>query len=271
MSERTAGSGVTIDGVLLKDNLVGVTSSLYSTTTSLYLGTTGSGVVYLRPSGYASATNQFSVSTTQATARTVFQVDEGAGHTATLQDAALNFTRNNTNYIRATTAGGSLQFVSNGNAESYLNALLAIGTQQVTLRHGSTSPSIVFETETYGVSVTGDLRASGEVESYDTSDIRLKKILASLDAAEVIEGLMGLRTVRYEHKHKEGVGLGLIAQDVKRPFPENIKYNDDGFLMVHYGKMVVPLVLGFQNHETRIQALEKELKELKESHGSCSK
>jgi hypothetical protein len=105
--------------------------------------------------------------------------------------------------------------------------------------------------------------ASGEVESYDTSDIRLKKILAHLDVQDAIDGLMSLRTVRYEHKHKEGIRLGLIAQDVKQPFPENIKYDPDGHLMVHYGKMVVPLVTGFQNHEQRIQALEEELEELK--------
>lgn len=115
-----------------------------------------------------------------------------------------------------------------------------------------------------GISVTGSVLADGEIESYDTSDIRLKKVLGRLEREEAILGLMQLKTIRYKKKDKKGSRLGLIAQDVLEAFPENIKKNPENYLMVHYGKMAVPLVAGFQSHELRIRELEEELAELKE-------
>lgn len=163
--------------------------------------------------------------------------------------------------IKATTGAGYLMVDSAG---QYLS-LNHYVTDDVVLAYGGGSVGIGKANPSVALDVVGSIYATGEVESYDTSDIRLKNILGHLDTDDTVDGLMSLRTVRYEHKHKEGVRLGLIAQDVNRgiAFPENIKENDDGYLMVHYGKMVVPLVLGFQNHEHRIRALEEELSELK--------
>jgi len=63
-----ARSGLTFNGSILTVNgCVGADSYFYSTDTSLFLGTTGAGAVYIRPSGCLSASNQSVFTPTLAT------------------------------------------------------------------------------------------------------------------------------------------------------------------------------------------------------------
>ena len=211
------------------------------------------------------STEYLRISTSYVTGYKPIRVDEGAGYQSMLYDEQLQFNRASTNYVRATSSGGQLHFVTNGLALSTANALISLNTTQVILRYGSSAPTAEkLATESYGVSVTGDLRSDGEVESYDTSDITLKKILDNLDPIEVTNALMQLRTIRYFQIEKEKIELGLIAQEVRVSFPENVKAKPDGKLMIHYGKMIAPILTMNQyqerrivDHEERITKLEK--------------
>ena len=112
-------------------------------------------------------------------------------------------------------------------------------------------------TYTSGVQVTGNLLATGEVEAYDTSDKRLKTNIKPLNNDWVRDSLMRLNTIRYDHVQKGREEIGVIAQEVEQYFPEMVKENDEGFLMVQYSRLVVPLLNLVQSQEKRITQLEK--------------
>ena len=108
-----------------------------------------------------------------------------------------------------------------------------------------------------GINVTGGVTATGEVESWDTSDKRLKEEIQDLPYRKTLASLMKLRAVRYWHKLKKRREIGLIAQEVIKDFPEVVKKNDEGYLMIQYGKLVPALLVA-------IQALKEEIDILKD-------
>jgi hypothetical protein len=104
--------------------------------------------------------------------------------------------------------------------------------------------------------VGGNIYADGEVESYDTSDIRLKENVSDIDPERALR-LLHSRVIEYDHKEKGKREIGLIAQEVMEIFPEVVKEDQDGNLMIHYGKLVAALLSIIQNQEDRITKLEK--------------
>jgi hypothetical protein len=116
------------------------------------------------------------------------------------------------------------------------------------------------QTTNTGITVVGAVVATGEVESYDTSDIRIKMNIEHLDKEVVTRELMKLSTIKYDHKIKKKREIGLIAQEVQRAFPEVVKEDDEGVLMIQYGKLIAPLLAMIQKQEKRIKKLEKELR-----------
>ena len=88
-----------------------------------------------------------------------------------------------------------------------------------------------------GVAVTGAVRETGEVEAFDTSDIRLKSRMTDLDPQKALAAIKSWRTVRYFHKEKRKWEIGYIAQEVEKDYPELIKEDENGFKMIHYGKL----------------------------------
>jgi hypothetical protein len=105
---------------------------------------------------------------------------------------------------------------------------------------------------------TGSVFAVGECEAYDTSDMRYKDIIEPLDKELTARGVLGLSTFRYTQKGEERVRLGVSAQEIQSVFPENVKEDHEGKLMVHYGKMVPALIATIQKQQEEID----ELKEL---------
>lgn len=102
--------------------------------------------------------------------------------------------------------------------------------------------SLKLETATDGIDVTGEVRASGEVEAYDTSDIKLKKNIKELEST--LSTLAKLRPVRYFNKKHQRNEIGLISQNVKEHYPEFVKYDDGGYQMLNYGKMIALCIKG---------------------------
>ena len=108
-----------------------------------------------------------------------------------------------------------------------------------------------------GINVTGAITGTGEVESYDTSDIRLKENIEDLDRKRTFLDVMKLRAIRYFHKLKKKTEIGLIAQEVKKYFPEAIKENDEGYLMIHYATLVPVLLATIQEQQRQIDELKE--------------
>jgi len=93
------------------------------------------------------------------------------------------------------------------------------------------------ETATAGVVVTGSMIATGEVEAFDTSDIKLKSQIKDIDPREALKALKSWRTIRYWNKSKKKYDIGFIAQEVEKDFPEVVKEDEKGYKMIHYGKL----------------------------------
>jgi hypothetical protein len=108
-----------------------------------------------------------------------------------------------------------------------------------------------------GINVTGAITGTGEVESYDTSDIRLKEDIEDLDRKRTFLDVMKLRAIRYFHKLKKKTEIGLIAQEVKKYFPEAVKENDEGYLMIHYATLVPVLLATIQEQQRQIDELKE--------------
>jgi hypothetical protein len=316
------------------------------------MGTTGAGTVYIRPNGFGSSTDQTTFSTSQVTFGTLIQVNEGAGYTSTLYDEILAFSRTTANYIRASSTGGTLVFLTDGRTTSTAEALLYISTTDVTLRYGSGTPATKLVTTNSGVTITGAMDvnatsntmsdfsssvasgytrmvlhatvsgvdtqlsfqeasstkwsvgnnadndafvirrgfgafgtndhfwilttgnayfshgvyAAGELESFDTSDIHLKKNIedVKLERARL---LLNARVIEYDHIKKEKREIGLIYQEIKEMFSEVTKKNPDGEGMIQYGKLVAPIVLLLQDIDERLSIVESTIR----YHGTRSK
>lgn len=101
---------------------------------------------------------------------------------------------------------------------------------------------------------SGNLTTAGNVNG--SSDRRLKKSIESLEEG-VLQKLAGLRPVRYEFKDQQtrpsGEQIGLIAQDVRKEFPELVSEGPEGYLSLAYPKMTALLLKGLQEQQATIQ------------------
>jgi hypothetical protein len=101
--------------------------------------------------------------------------------------------------------------------------------------------------------------AEGAVEAYDTSDMRFKTVIESLDRSETADAILGLSTFRYTWKDESRVRLGLSAQEVQKVFPENVKADNEGTLMIHYGKLIPALIATIQRQQEQIDELKNRM------------
>lgn len=62
---------------------------------------------------------------------------------------------------------------------------------------------------------------------------------------------------------KDQPGIGVIAQEVERVFPELVTTGDDGFKRVDYIGLIGPLIEAVKELDERVQALEAELAALR--------
>lgn len=58
---------------------------------------------------------------------------------------------------------------------------------------------------------------------------------------------------------KDSPGLGVIAQEVERVFPELVERGEDGYLQVHYYGLIGPLIEAIKELDDRIRAIETRL------------
>ncbi|AZZ36447.1 hypothetical protein CIK05_06480 [Bdellovibrio sp. qaytius] len=92
----------------------------------------------------------------------------------------------------------------------------------------------------YTLDVNGTLRGYGVT---DSSDIRLKKDIHSLDAS--LEKILGIRGVSYywiDKEKSEKKQIGFIAQELELIYPELVETDNFGIKSVNYSHLVSPLV-----------------------------
>ncbi|NJL24190.1 MAG: hypothetical protein HC902_02745 [Calothrix sp. SM1_5_4] len=126
---------------------------------------------------------------------------------------------------------------------------------------GTTSP-------TQALDVNGTVRA---VDIILTSDSRAKHDIVTLDHKEALEKICRVNPVAFKWNHSGKADEGVIAQELRRIFPEMVIENSDGSLSVKYNSLIAPLIasvqeLNKQNHDMndRVKQLEEENKKLRE-------
>ncbi|MFV8250654.1 tail fiber domain-containing protein [Bdellovibrio bacteriovorus] len=139
---------------------------------------------------------------------------------------------------------GVLQIYSNNAARMHfaINGNVGIGT---------TTPG-------YRLDVNGTLRGFGIT---DSSDIRLKRDIASLSSSEALQRILKIQGVSYNWKnpeHGKRPQLGFIAQELEKIYPELVETDPQGMKSVNYSHLVSPLV-------EAIKALYDEVSALKDS------
>lgn len=104
----------------------------------------------------------------------------------------------------------------------------------------------------YPLKVTGDITATGNVTA--NSDSTLKKNIRRL--INVSTSLRDIASYLYEWKDTDAHGLGLIAQEVQKYYPELVKTDEKGILSVNYQNFTSVLLQGWKELDDRITKLE---------------
>lgn len=112
----------------------------------------------------------------------------------------------------------------------------------------------------------GDIKATGDVISFFSSDKRLKNNISSL--SNCLPKILKLDPISFEWNDKQdtykGKDIGLIAQQVKEIAPEIVTERKNGYLAMKYEKVIPLLVGAIQDQQKIIEEMRAEIKELKE-------
>jgi hypothetical protein len=100
--------------------------------------------------------------------------------------------------------------------------------------------------------ISGNFTAAQNITAY--SDERLKENIRTIEQA--VDLVKELRGVYYTRKETNAPGLGVIAQEVKRIFPEIVHENNEGTLSVAYGNLVGVLIEAIKELSDRLDKVE---------------
>jgi hypothetical protein len=113
------------------------------------------------------------------------------------------------------------------------------------------------ETTDPGVTVSGELRVTGDVIAFSSSDQRLKDNIVPIpNALEKVISISGNTFDWKEGFGNNGADVGVIAQEILEVLPEAVTERDNGYLAVRYEK-IVPLLI------EAIKELKSEIDDLK--------
>ena len=107
--------------------------------------------------------------------------------------------------------------------------------------------------------VSGEIRAAGDVTANYSSDKRLKKNIKSISGA--LNKLSTINGVEFDWIEKEGVhgneghDVGVIAQEIEKVLPEVVTTRDNGYKAVKYEKIIPLLVEAIKELQAEVQEL----------------
>ena len=108
--------------------------------------------------------------------------------------------------------------------------------------------------------VDGELRVTGDIIAFYTSDQRLKDNIKPIDdpLAKVLS-ISGNTYSWNENSGKEGTDVGVIAQEILEVLPEAVTTRENGYLAVRYEKLVPLLVEAIKELSQKVESLENKL------------
>jgi hypothetical protein len=108
---------------------------------------------------------------------------------------------------------------------------------------------------------TGEIRATGDITAYYSSDIRLKENIQPIqNALEKVESISG-NTYDWKegydeiHSHK-GNDIGVIAQEIEEILPQIVTNRDNGYKAVQYEKIIPLLIEAIKELSVKVKGLE---------------
>ena len=211
--------------------------------------------------------NGMNVVSSSSQLSTIYEPIASATHTLVSSSAQIDGAQLGSNKT-ITIAGTSVTLGGVISAGTIGNAIGAFsGSSQVTLSSttgGGTSANVQFGSLGIGTAasgVTGEIRATGDITAYYSSDIRLKEniqpITNALSKVEAISGKTydwkeGFETI---HSHT-GNDLGVIAQEVQSILPQIVTERETGYLAVDYIKLVPVLIEAIKELSAKVKELE---------------
>jgi hypothetical protein len=127
-----------------------------------------------------------------------------------------------------------------------------------------TSANVQFNSIGVGTTASGtagEIRATGDITAFYSSDIRLKENITPIsNALEKVKQISGNTydwKEGYEevHSHK-GNDVGVIAQEIEEILPQIVTNRDTGFKAVQYEKIIPLLIEAIKELSTKIDRLE---------------
>ena len=126
--------------------------------------------------------------------------------------------------------------------------------------NATTASKVAISTNT---EITGTLNVTDDITAFYTSDQRLKDNVTAIDdpLAKVVS-LGGYTFDWNENTTKEGTETGVIAQEVESlGLPGLVTTRDNGYLAVHYEKLVPLLIEAVKELSGKVEALEQRLQD----------
>ena len=109
--------------------------------------------------------------------------------------------------------------------------------------------------------VTGQIRATGDVTAFHSSDRRLKTNLVKIDSA--LNKVTQISGYHFEWKDMDaaphqGKDVGVIAQEIETILPEIVTERDTGYKAVNYQKLTALLIEAVKELKQEIDDLKKQ-------------
>jgi hypothetical protein len=110
--------------------------------------------------------------------------------------------------------------------------------------------------------VDGELRVTGDITAFYTSDQRLKDNITPInDPLAKVISISGNTYTWNEQSGKEGNDVGVIAQEIQAVLPEAVIERDNGYLAVDYHKLVPLLIESIKELTAKVEKLEQKLQD----------
>ena len=159
-------------------------------------------------------------------------------------------TANTASYIDATNIDGT---VTNASTASF-----------VTFNDGlSTTSDVQFDSLGIGTAApatTGEIRATGDITAFYSSDKRLKDNVTPLsNAINKINQIGGYEFDWNSNSSHSGHDVGVIAQEIEEVLPEVVVTRDNGYKAVRYEKIVALLIEAIKDQQSQIDELKSRL------------
>jgi hypothetical protein len=216
-----------------------------------------------------SKTTMFSSPTFTGTVSGVTAAHVGLGNVTNESKATMFSSPTFTGTVSGVTAAHvGLGNVTNESKATMFSSPTFTGTVSgVTAGHVGLGPSADVQFDSLGIGtaasgVTGEIRATGDITAFYSSDERLKENFAPLTGAlDKVKAIGG-----YEFDWKDGIeeivskkghDIGVKAQELQAQYPELVHERDNGYLAVDYIKLTAVLIEAVKELSAKVEELSK--------------